>query len=202
MTTFLLIRHAAHELVEHTLAGRMPGVHLSAEGQRQARRLARRLACLPVAAVYSSPIERALQTAEPLAARLQLAVQHCDGFAEIDFGEWSGKPFDELASDLRWQHWNRFRSGAPLPGGGLMVEVQARAVVAMDDLRRRHPDQLIVVVSHGDVIKAVIAHYLGMSLELLQRMAVSPASVSVVAVDPWGAQVIRLNATAGQPAYA
>lgn len=195
MTTFLLIRHATHSLVDHTLAGQMPGVHLNAQGQRQAQRLAERLSHLPIRAIYSSPMERAVQTAEPLAAYFNLEV-HCDqGFIEIDFGEWTGRRFDELSSDPRWQHWNTFRSSAPLPNKGMMVEVQARTIAALEGLHQQHPDQVVAIVSHSDVIKAAIAHYLGVHLDLFQRIEISPASVNVVAVHDWGAQVIRLNDT-------
>jgi probable phosphomutase (TIGR03848 family) len=202
MTTFLLIRHAAPELVPDTLAGRLPGVPLSRQGQKQAERLAERLAELPIAAVYSSPLERALGTAEPLAQLVRTEVQCCDSFADIEYGEWSGKRFDELNGDPRWRHWNEFRSGAPLPNGGLMLEVQVRAVLALEELRRRHTDKVVAVVSHSDVIKALITHYLGVSLDLFQRVEISPASFSVLAVYDWGARVVRLNDTSNLPALA
>jgi probable phosphoglycerate mutase len=199
LTTFLLLRHAAHDLVENTLAGRMPGVHLSAQGRQQAETLAARLGSLPLAAVYSSPLARARQTAQPVAARCGLTVQVSEDFGEIDFGAWTGKRFADLADDPRWQFWNSFRSGAGLPNGGLMVLVQARVVAALHTLCRQHPDQLVAVVSHSDVLKAAIAHYLGMPLDLFQRLEISPASVSILAVQPWGARLIRLNDTGDLP---
>ncbi len=202
MTTFLLIRHAVPDLAPNTLAGRMPGIHLSSQGEQQALRLAGRLACLPIDAVYSSPLERALLTAEPLAEHVHCEVQCCDSFADIEYGEWSGKHFDELNGDARWRNWNEFRSGAPLPGGGMMLEVQVRAVLALEELRRRHADKVVAVVSHGDVIKALIAHYLGIPLDLLQRVEISPASFSVLAIYDWGARMIRLNDTGDVPALA
>jgi probable phosphomutase (TIGR03848 family) len=200
LTTFLLIRHAMHDLVEGTLAGHMPGVHLSAQGQQQAERLAEWLAALPIAAIYSSPLERTMQTARPLASRLHLPVQASDGLAEIDFGEWTGKRFDDLAADPRWRDWNSFRSSSPLPNSGLMLEVQLRAVAALQCLCQQHPDQVVAIVSHSDVIKAVVAHYLGVHLDLFQRIEISPASVSIIAVHHWGAQVIRLNDIGDLPA--
>lgn len=202
MTTFLLIRHAAPELLANTLAGRMPGIHLSTQGQKQAQRLAARLAGQPIAAVYSSPLERALSTAEPLAEHLHKEVQCCDAFADIEYGEWSGKRFDDLNGDSRWRHWNEFRSGAALPNGGMMLEVQVRAVLAVEELRHRHADKVVAVISHGDVIKALIAHYLGISLDLFQRIEISPASFSVLAIYDWGARVIRLNDTGEVPPLA
>lgn len=195
MTTFLLIRHASHDQPSDLLVGRTPGVHLSEVGRRQAQGLAERLAALAVAALYTSPLERAVQTAETLAAAWGLGVQCSEAFAELDFGEWSGQRFDDLAADERWERWNSFRSGAPLPGGGLMLQVQARAVAGLVDLHSRHRDQMVAVVSHSDVIKAIVAHYLGVPLDLFQRIEISPASLSVLALHDWGAQVLRVNDT-------
>jgi probable phosphoglycerate mutase len=193
MTTFLLIRHAVHELVEGTLAGRMPGVHLSVHGEQQAQHLAERLAHLPIAALYSSPLERTMQTAQPLAQRLNLPVQVSEGFGEIDFGEWTGKRFDDLAADRCWRDWNSFRSSACLSNGGSMLEAQLRAVATVQGLCQQYAEQVVAIVSHSDVIKAVIAHYLGVHLDLFHRIEISPASVSVVVVQHWGAQVVRVN---------
>lgn len=195
LTTFILIRHAVHTLAEGTLAGRLPGVHLSAQGAQQAQRLAQRLANLPIRAIYSSPLERTRQTAAPLAAQFDLPVQIDDAFGEIEFGEWAGKRFDDLAGDPRWNEWNSFRSSSPLPHGGLMLEIQLRAVAALQRLCQAHPDQMVAVVSHSDVIKAAVAHYLGVHLDLFQRIEISPASVSMVAVYGWGARVLRINDT-------
>lgn len=202
MTTFLLIRHAAPDLLPNTLAGRTPGIPLSTQGEKQALRLAERLAGLPIDAVYSSPLERALLTAGPLADHVRRDVQCCESFADIEYGEWSGKHFDELNGDPRWRNWNEFRSGASLPNGGMMLEVQVRAVLALEELRRRHADKVVAVVSHGDVIKALIAHYLGIPLDLFQRVEISPASFSVLAIYDWGARMIRLNDTGDLPALA
>jgi probable phosphoglycerate mutase len=195
MTTFLLIRHAAHELVAHSLTGHLRGIHLSAEGQAQAHALAGRLAYLPIAAVYSSPLERAIETAEPLARVLHQEICREEGLIEVDYGEWAGKRFDALSDDKRWQHWNSFRSAAPLPQGGLMLEVQARAVATLVRLQRSHRDQVVAVVGHCDVLKAAVAHFLGVPLDLFQRIEISPASVSVLALHDWGARLLRLNDT-------
>ena len=202
MTTFLLIRHAAPDLPPDTLAGRAPGVNLSVQGQSQAQRLAVRLAGLAIDAIYSSPLERAMQTAEPMAEYARRSVQCCEAFADIEYSEWTGKHFDELNEDARWRHWNDFRSGAPLPNGSMMLEVQVRAVLAIEELRRRHADKVVAVVSHSDVIKALVAHYLGVPLDLMQRVEISPASLSVLAIYDWGARVIRLNDTGELPPLA
>jgi probable phosphoglycerate mutase len=195
MTTFLLIRHATHDVVAHTLTGHMRDIHLSAEGRSQAQALAGRLAHLPIAAVYSSPLERAVETAQPLAEALGRELRCDEGLIEVDYGEWAGKRFAALGDDQRWQHWNSFRSAAPLPQGGLMVEVQARAVATLVRLHRSHRDEMVAVVGHCDVLKAAIAHFLGVPLDLFQRIEISPASVSVLALHDWGARVLRLNDT-------
>jgi len=195
LTSFILVRHAVHDLADGVLAGQTAGVHLSPHGEQQAQHLVDRLAALPIAAIYSSPLERTMQTAKVLASRRSLLVQASDSFAEIDFGEWSGKRFDELDNDPRWQAWNSFRSSAPLPNGGLMLAVQLRAVAALQSLCRQYPDQVVAIVSHADVIKAVVAHYLGIHLDLFQRIEISPASATIISVYDRGARVIRLNDT-------
>ena len=194
-TTFLLVRHAAHSALGKMITGRMPGVSLSAEGRSQAEALAERLSSLPLAAVYSSPLERTLETAEPLARRHGLEVRVTDQVVEMDFGEWTGVSFENLESDPRWKNFNLFRSGTPAPGGEMMAEVQVHAVRELDRLRLLHPGELVAIVSHADVIRALLAYYLGVHLDLFQRMEIVPASVSVVRLFDWGPQVVRLNDT-------
>jgi probable phosphoglycerate mutase len=202
LTTFLLIRHAAHTFAEGVLAGQQPGGGLSVAGQDQAAQLAERLRALPIRAVYTSPLARTRETADALAARLGLAAVPVDGFVEIDYGEWTGRRWEKLHGDARWAAWNTFRSSTEVPGGERMLAVQLRAVAALQILCREHPDQMVAVVSHGDVIKAVVAHYLGVHLDLFHRIEIGLASVSIVAVQPWGSQVIRLNDTGDLPAVA
>ncbi|HEU4565735.1 MAG TPA: histidine phosphatase family protein, partial [Gemmatimonadaceae bacterium] len=167
--------------------------HLAADGRRQAARLAERLAGLPIAALYSSPVERARETAAPLAARLGLPVCDAPGAVEIDFGEWTGRTFEELARDPRWGPFNGFRSATRIPGGELIVETQARVVVELERLRERHPDAVVAVVSHADVIRAALCHYAGIPLDLMLRLEIACASVSVLEVTPYGARILRLN---------
>src|SRR3546814_14004958 len=127
MTTILLIRHAAHDLVGRAIVGRMPGVHLSRAGRQQAEKVAERLARESLAAVYSSPLARARETAEPLARRLRLEMQNAEDFDEIDYGEWNGRTHDELAEVEQWRLYNTFSAGSRIPGGGVMVEEVGRA---------------------------------------------------------------------------
>lgn len=193
MTRFLLIRHGRHSLLNHKLAGRMKGVSLSEEGVAQAEQLAERLEKLPIAALYSSPMERALETAAPLAARLQLPIEQIEAFNELDFGEWTGRAFDELHPLKQWQHFNQYRSGTRMPGGETMLEVQVRALSGMEELRARHGSSLVAVFTHGDIIRALIGYYLGTPLDLFRRLEISPASASLVELEDWGPRVLWVN---------
>ena len=196
MTTLFLVRHAAHDLVDRALCGRMAGVRLGEHGRTQAERVAVRLSHETVAAVQSSPLERARETAEPIAQRLGLGVEVADALNEIDLGEWAGRPFDELRDDPRWALWNAARSVTRAPGGETILEVQARVVAHMEAVRARFPEAAVVLVSHADVIKAALAYCLGLSLDSLQRCDVAPASLSSVVIGDWGAKVLSLNEVA------
>lgn len=193
MTVFLLIRHATYAALGHTLTGRMAGLHLAAAGHAEARTLAERLAHLPICAVASSPLERAHETAQPLANQFGLDVIPDVNLAEIDFGDWSGQTFAKLQADTTWQHWNSFRSGTGTPGGETMLQAQARIVGALAHWQRAYPHGLVALVSHSDLIKAALAYFLGMPLDLMQRLEIWPASVSVLKLEDHGPQVILLN---------
>jgi probable phosphoglycerate mutase len=175
-------------------------VHLNTAGEGQAARLADRLRAVRIEAVYSSPLERARQTAEPIARGRgveggALEVRTLDALAEIAFGEWTGRTLSELDREPAWRRFNSFRSGTRIPGGELIAEVQARAVSGLVALRGRHPAGTVVAVSHGDVIRAALAYWLGMPLDLMQRLEVEPASVSAVELDDDGVRILRLNDT-------
>lgn len=193
MTTFLLIRHASHDWLGRRLAGRTPGVHLSERGMQEAVDLACRLGEYPIRALYSSPLERAQQTAAPIAERLGLEVRTSHAILELDFGDWTGKPIDELRQDPRFTYFNSFRSGTPIPGGEAMQAVQARVTQEMHRLAREHPDEWVALVSHGDVIKSAAAFYLGVPLDLFQRIEISPASVTAIELNEWGPRVLCVN---------
>ncbi len=177
------------------IAGWAPGIHLNERGRAQRERLAARLVGAPITAIYASPLERARETAAPLAARLGLEVRVEEGLGEIRFGDWTGRTLEELASVPEWRAFNAFRSGTRAPGGELLLEVQARAVGTLDSMRARHPDETVAAVSHGDVLKAVIGYYAGIPIDLLERLEIDAASVSIVAVHAWGARLLRLNDT-------
>jgi probable phosphoglycerate mutase len=190
MTVVHLVRHAAHGVLDHVLAGRMAGVHLGDAGRTQAERLAGRLAGMPVTAIQSSPLERTLETADVIGCRLGLAVEPVDALLEIDFGDWSGRRFEELEPSEHWRRWNHFRSGTRPPGGETIWEAQARILRHIESLA---PDGAVVLVSHGDLIKSALAHYLGMPPDLFLRLEISPASISTVEIGGWGPRILRIN---------
>ena len=199
MTTFLLIRHATYDAIGHTLTGRTPGLHLDGAGLAQAYELAERLGNLRIDAVVSSPLERARETAAPLAERIGVDITVEADLAEVDFGAWSGRTFAELAPEPDWQRWNSFRSGTGTPGGETMLGAQARFVQALQRWRERAPDATIALVSHCDVIRAGLAYFLGIPLDLFLRLEISPASVSILKLEPYGPQVTLLNHTGALP---
>lgn len=191
-TVFHLVRHGAHDLLGKVLVGRGP-VSLSAAGRAEAEAVAAALAGAGLAAVVSSPRERALQTATPIAARAGLEVAVDPAVDELDLGEWTGAQLGPLHNDPRWRTFNMFRASTPVPGGEDMLAVQARAVALVLRLRAAYPCGVVAVVSHADVIKAVLAHFLGMPLDLMRRLEVAPASRSVVAVYQDDAVVEAVN---------
>ena len=168
-------------------------MQLSPEGNQQVQAMIGRVSHLPIRAIYSSPVMRTMQTAQPLAEKLGLELQIRQSLAEIDFGQWSGKKIDELKPLERWKQWNAFRSGARIPGGEVMLETQSRVVSEMLRLREAHPNDTIALVSHGDVIKAAVAYFLGVPLDLSLRIEISLASVSVVAIGEYGPWVLCVN---------
>jgi probable phosphoglycerate mutase len=200
MTALVLIRHALCDSVGRSIAGRGWGIHLNASGRGQAEALATRLAGLPISAIYSSPLERAQETAEPVARRLGLEVETDPGLNEVDFGDWTGRTLAELDGTPGWLAFNRERSTTRIPGGELIGEVLARALEACHRISRRHqnPGAVLALVSHGDVLRALIAHFTGIPLDLMQRIEISPASVSVLSIGP-APRLLLLNSTEAWP---
>ncbi|OJW20642.1 MAG: hypothetical protein BGO51_17930 [Rhodospirillales bacterium 69-11] len=191
MTTFHLVRHGTYPLVDRALGGRADHT-LSPAGQHQAERLAEGFAAARIAAVVTSPVRRAVDTAAPIAARLRLDLQRDAAFTEIAFGAWEGRSFTELHDDAAWQAWNQFRSTAPSPGEP-MLAVQARAVAGLWDWHVRHPEGAVVIVSHADIIKAVLCHVLGSPLDLMQRLEIGAGSVSEIVLNDRDARVRAVN---------
>src|SRR5262245_10580513 len=192
MTDFYLIRHGETG-VRNRLSGRMPGIHLNAEGREQAARTAQRFTDLSIAAVYSSPLERAQETAECIAAVAERPVQVVEAVSEVDYGDCTRMRLDVLDEDTRWRHYNAFRSGVRIPGGENMIELQSRFTNWMEDVRQRYVGETIVVVSHQDPIKAAVAYYAGLHSDMFPRFHISPAATTVIRVDNNGAHLLTLN---------
>jgi probable phosphoglycerate mutase len=195
MTRFLLIRHGNTDAVGKRLAGRTKGVHLNEEGKEQVQKLSARLKGLPISALYSSSLERALETAEPISRLLNQRIIVNDDFLELDFGDWTNKMIDEVKNDPQFNRFNIFRSSARIPGGELMPEAQLRIINGMQKLCGQHEGETIAIVSHGDIIKAAITYYAGIHLDLFQRIEISPASVSIVEVFDDTARILVVNDT-------
>jgi len=193
VTTFLLIRHGLTDAVGKTITGRLPGVHLNDSGRKQAEGLPARLGGWKIEAIASSPLERALETADPLARRLRLKVSVFDALSEVDFGGWSGMTLDQLNQLPEWRLYNTFRSSTRAPGGELATEVQTRMAAVLTGLARQHPDQTVAVISHADAIRLALVHFLGMPIDLMHRVEIRPASLSVVRLAEWGPQVASIN---------
>jgi probable phosphoglycerate mutase len=196
-TRLVLVRHAVTDHTGPLLSGRMPGVDLSDKGRAQAEAVAERLAVLPVAAVYASPIERTTQTAQLIAKHHGLDVAALPGVIEADYGDWTGGKIVELAKTEEWRVVQIAPSRARFPGGESIREMQHRTVGALDELISKHPHETIVVVSHADPIKSAIAHYTGMHLDLFQRVHVAPASATIFDFHTYGAMLVKCNDTGG-----
>ena len=196
MTTFYLIRHALNDYVGKAIAGWLPGVHLNTEGRAQAARLAQKLASAGFTHIYSSPLDRALETAASLAQATGLSVQTREELGEVRSGHWTGKTFAELDADPAWRTYNQFRSGTRVPGGELMIEVQTRMVAEMIRLREVHPSGKLAIVSHADPIRTALVFFLGMPIDFYQRVEIEPASFSILALEEWGPVISRINVPA------
>jgi broad specificity phosphatase PhoE len=191
--TILLVRHAQHVEFGEVLSGRRRDVALSAEGLEQAAIVSDLLGTLPLAAVYSSPRERAWYTAREIAEPHELKAVADDRLDEIDFGEWTGCSFAQLEGDAGWSAWNEQRGSARPPGGESMAEATARAFGFLREAAADHAGATILAVSHCDIIRGVIAHCLGLPLDNLLRFDIDPASVSRLVVGNWGTRVMSMN---------
>jgi probable phosphoglycerate mutase len=199
VTRIIFVRHGSHDLLGRQLCGRMGGVLLNSEGRRQAAAVARRLARETIAAVYSSPLERACETAAPIAAALGLEVQTAGALNEADVGDWTGRAFSELRRTPSRKAWRADRVGACPPGGESAAAVQVRVGTWIQDVAERHRGRTVVAVSHGDVIKSAIAAALGLKLSRLDRFEISAASISVLDASGGGLKVWSVNETSRWP---
>lgn len=197
-TLILLVRHGQTATTGKVLPGRAAGLHLTETGHAEAERVARRLGELKkVAAVYASPLERARETAAPIAAALKHKVQIHKGLLECDFGDWTGAQLSALMKKPEWKTVQRAPSTFRFRNGESFTEMQTRIVSALDDIRTQHRGKVVVCVSHADPIKAAVAHAIGTHLDLFQRIVISTCSVSAIAFSASGPVVLTVNSTGG-----
>ncbi len=202
MTTVLFVRHGLTALTGPVLTGWTPGIHLDDRGRRQVEALAGRLAPVPLAAIVSSPLERCVDTADALAAgRNPVPDRHVDDrVGEVRYGTWTGGEIRKLARDPLWSVVQAHPSAMTFPGGEALRETQARAVAAVRDWNERLGEEATyAIVSHADVIKAILADALGLHLDQFQRIVVGPASLSVVRYTRLRPFVLRVNDQGGDP---
>lgn len=201
MATIVLVRHATTAATGKRLGGWTSGVHLDDAGRAQAEATGQHLADVPLAAVYASPLERTRETAVAIARPHGLTVRTRKAIGEVDYGDWTDQPLGQLRRRKLWRTIVHTPSRVTFPGGESIRAAQARAVDAIERLAAEHGDDTIAVVSHADVIKAVVAHHLGMPLDTFQRLHVAPASLSLLHLaDGAAPMVLAVNATGHLPA--
>jgi probable phosphomutase (TIGR03848 family) len=197
-TLVLLVRHGQTPTTGKVLPGRAPGLHLADAGIKQAQRAAERIGELKtVDAVYASPLERARETAAPIAATRGMKVQIDKGLLECDFGEWTGAELRKLMKLPAWGTVQRAPSTFTFPGGESFIAMQTRIVSAIDRLRVQHAGGVIVCVSHADPIKAAVAHALGTHIDLFQRIVIGTCSITAIAYGYGAPIVLTVNSTGG-----
>ena len=199
MTIFYLVRHGVTSHTGNRLSGRMPDIHLSDAGRAEAEVAATSLAKVRLKSIYSSPIDRCVETAKAIANEHSLPIRTRKDLAEVEYGTWTNKSLKTVARTKLWSSVQKWPAGTRFPEGESFVEIQSRGVAVLEDLRIRHPKDRICVVSHGDVIRLVMAHYMGIHLDLFQRILITPASISVLSVTDSGPLVLTLNAPPGSP---
>jgi probable phosphomutase (TIGR03848 family) len=195
MPIFLLIRHGETDYNKKMhIAGRMPNVHLTRKGRQQAQLLAEKLAAAPIKAIYSSPLERTLETAEPLAKALNMEVIPISGLLETDCGEWQGQSVKKLRRLKIWQSVQQHPALFHFPGGESIAECQHRMVQVIESERQKYSEHdLLACFSHADPIKQVVAYYLGLPLDNFQRLSIDVASITALMITDSGSRLIMLN---------
>lgn len=199
MGRVLLVRHATTAETGTRLTGRIPGVPLDERGRVSAERLARRLAPVRLAAIYSSPIDRAWETAAAIAATHRLTPIREDGVIEVDYGDWSGRTLKSLYPLKAWRTVQTTPSRMRFPNGEHLADAQRRALAAVERIAAAHRKQTVAVVTHADVVKSVVGHVLGAPLDLFGRIGVAPASVTVLDFPAQGPPTVRAVNTNGDP---
>lgn len=195
MPLLLLIRHGENEFVKTgKMAGRLPGVHLNERGRKQASELAEALKQVPLKAIYSSPLERAIETAEPIADGRKLEIQLRPDLMDNDIGKWQGRSLKQLSRTKKWKIVQSAPSRFTFPEGESFLQTQTRLASCLDEIVASHkPKDIVAVVFHADPIKLAVAHYLGMPLDHFQRLGCDTGSVAVLYLSETGAHLIKLN---------
>ncbi|GAC1578118.1 MAG: histidine phosphatase family protein [Candidatus Dormibacteria bacterium] len=191
----LLVRHGLTDLTASRLIGRLPGVDLNDRGREQAAEAATLMSTLPIAAIYSSPLERTMQTAGALADARGMEVVSLPGLLEVDYGEWAGQEYKVLQKTDLWKLVQQHPSRARFPAGEAVREAQARVVASIEELFTLHAAATVAAFSHADMIKLAVAHYVGIPLDLFQRTSVGPGSITALHVGKGNAMLVRLGAT-------
>lgn len=196
MPTLLLIRHGENDFIKTgKLAGRLPGVHLNARGQQQAEALGEALQNIPIRAVYSSPLERAMETAEPIAHLHKLTIQVEVGLLESNVGKWQGRSLESIRLLKVWKIVQHSPSRFRFPEGESFPEMQTRVVSSLERIVqiRKKPHDIIACVFHADPIKLAVAHFIGLPLDQFQRLGCDTGSVTLLYVGETGAHLMKLN---------
>jgi len=201
VTTFLLIRHGETDYLGERLAGRLPGIHLNAAGRAKAEAVAAMLKPLSLDAVYSSPLERAMETAEPTARAAGKEIRADDRLQEVDFGGLAGKPFSELRDLPIWKDVHLRPAEIRYPGGESLQDVQDRAVRMIRETAAGRESGIVAVFTHADTIRLALACFLSMPLAAYHALVVSPASVSVLSLKGAAVRVSGVNLPAGSPLH-
>jgi probable phosphoglycerate mutase len=195
MALLLLIRHGENDYTKkHKLAGHLPNVHLNERGQKQAKDLAEALKDVPIKAIYSSPLERARETAAPIAKTCNLKVQIEAGLIETNVGKWQGRSLAALRLNRQWKVVQNAPSRAQFPEGETFYECQTRVVAALDKIIRNcKPQDIIACVFHADPIKLAVAHYIGLPINNFQKLSCDTGSVTALAVGEMSANLLKSN---------
>ncbi len=196
MPLLLLIRHGENDYVKSgKMAGRLPGIHLNEKGKKQAQSLAEALKEIPLEAVYSSPLERAMETAQPIAKIHKLRILREPNLMDTDVGKWQGRSWRVLGLTKVWKIVQNAPSRFRFPQGESFLEAQTRYVNTIEQIIKKHnkPKDIVVVVFHADPIKLVVAHFLGMPLDHFQRLSCDTGSVTVIYASESRANLIKLN---------
>jgi probable phosphomutase (TIGR03848 family) len=195
MPLLLLIRHGENQYVKTgKMAGRLPGVHLNERGRQQAADLAKALVDVPLKAIYSSPLERAVETAGPIADGRKIEIQLRPELMDNDIGKWQGRSLKVLSRLKKWKIVQQAPSRFTFPEGESFLQTQTRIASCLDEIAASHkPKDVVAVVFHADPIKLAVAHYLGMPLDHFQRLGCDTGSITVLYVSEMGAHLIKLN---------